>query len=145
MLKKVCAWWSSRIEEGLYNLFYDLWHCFSQPSQWVCIKNISCDIFKSFLSIISDMRLIFSICHEIEKLNYYSNTPLPTISSGLWAEPQNISEHPPSPGGSGKTLIRKLAQQERMNRNNIRVAGPEVINKTCINGKIGQQECSHTS
>ena len=73
----------------------------------MCIKNIS----KAFFQL-SNMRLIFSICHEIEKLNYYSSTPLPTISSGLSAELLKTSlKHPPSPGGSPGALIRKLARK----------------------------------
>ena len=83
------------------------------------------------------MRLIFSICHEIEKLNYYSNTP----SEPFPLDPALLKtsmKPPPSPGGS-RSINQELAE-ERMNRNNIRVAGPEVINKTCVNGKRGQHE-----
>ena len=112
-------------------------------------QNVYQKHFKSFLSIISNMRLIFSICHEIEKLNYYSITPLPTISSGLWAE-LSSSKHlwpPPSPRGSPGALIRELARKGW-----IEIIsgwqGQRLSIKLTSMGKEGNRrgaECSHTS
>ena len=99
----------------------------------MCIKNIS----KAFFQL-SNMRLIFSICHEIEKLNYYSSTPLPTISSGLWAELLKTSLTSSQSRGIPRSINQETCE-ERMNRNNIWVAGPETINKTNINGKRGDE------